>query len=82
MLRDVAADQLAVIRIDGMHCHRCEVRIQKALSEIPGVHEAEVDFNSRQASVLFDRAGVNVKQLVQAIQEAGYEAELTVVGRE
>ncbi|MGA2229316.1 MAG: heavy metal-associated domain-containing protein [Tepidisphaeraceae bacterium] len=82
MANDVAADLLAVIRIDGMHCHRCEMAIQKRLSEISGVHEAEVDFNSRQASVLFDRSTVSVEQLVDAIRDAGYQASATTVGLE
>jgi copper chaperone CopZ len=74
MGQDVAADRLAVIRIEGMHCHRCEAAIQKSLSLVPGVHEAEVDFNSGQASVLFDHSQATPQQLVEVIREAGYEA--------
>ena len=37
-----------------MHCHKCEQKIQQALSAHAGVHEVEVDFASGQASVLFD----------------------------
>jgi copper chaperone CopZ len=73
MAQETTAEQCIVIRIDGMHCHRCEAKIQKQLSEIPGVHEAEVDFNSGQASVLFDRAAVKRAQLLDAIREAGYQ---------
>jgi copper chaperone CopZ len=72
MAADVSSDQLAVIRIEGMHCHRCEQSIQKALLRTPGVHEVEVDFNSGQASVLFDRVRVGVAQLLQAVSDAGY----------
>ena len=43
---------MAIIRIEGMHCHRCEQTIQAALLRQPGVHEVEVDFNSKQASIL------------------------------
>ena len=74
MSADVARDQLAVIRIEGMHCHKCEQTIQKALSSFTGVHEVEVDFNSGQASVLFDGGAVTVKQLMQAVNDAGYRA--------
>jgi len=74
MSADFARDQLAVIRIEGMHCHKCEQTIQKALSQFPSVHEVEVDFNSGQASVLFDRGSVTVKQLMDAVNEAGYRA--------
>ncbi|MDP9172535.1 MAG: heavy-metal-associated domain-containing protein [Planctomycetota bacterium] len=65
-------DQLAVIRIEGMHCHKCENTIRKALSVYPGVHEVEVDFNSRQASVIFDKASVAMSALANAVAEAGY----------
>ena len=55
MSADVGRDQLVLIRIEGMHCHKCEQSIRQALSQYDGVHEVEVDFNSGQASVLFDR---------------------------
>jgi Cu+-exporting ATPase len=74
MSADVARDQLAVIRIEGMHCHKCEQTIQKALAEQPGVREVEVDFNSGQASVLFDRGSVSVSTLMEAVNTAGYRA--------
>jgi copper chaperone CopZ len=72
MAQDVAHDQLAVIRIEGMHCHKCEQKIQKSLLANPGVHEVEVDFNSGQASVLFDKSTVTVGQLIEAVNQAGY----------
>jgi len=74
MSADVGRDQLALIRIEGMHCHKCEQAIQKSLSRLPGVHEVEVDFNSGQASVLFDRSAVTIKQLMDGVEEAGYHA--------
>ncbi len=69
---DVGADQLAIIKIEGMHCHKCEQTVQKSLMQHPGVHEVEVDFNSAQASVLFDHNQVSVKALTEAVAEAGY----------
>ena len=74
MSTDVSRDRLALIRIEGMHCHRCEVAIQRALQKHPGVHEVEVDFNSGQASVLFDPERVKVNQLIDAVNQAGYHA--------
>jgi uncharacterized protein len=74
MPQDVGHDQLAVIRIEGMHCHKCEQALKKALSSTPGVHEVEVDFPTGQASVLFDRDSVTVKQLMDAVAAAGYRA--------
>ncbi len=74
MPADVSRDQLAVIKIDGMHCHKCEAAIQRALSANAGVHEVEVDFASGQASVLFDRESATVKQLMDSVNGAGYRA--------
>lgn len=74
MSTDVSRDQLAVIRVEGMHCHRCEETIQQALQKHPGVHEVEVDFNSGLASILFDRASVDVAQLMETVNDAGYRA--------
>jgi copper chaperone CopZ len=74
MSTDVSRDQLALIRIEGMHCHKCELSIGKALGSIRGVYEVEVDFNSGQASVLFDRGLVTIPQLMEAVTQAGYHA--------
>ena len=72
MAADVSRDQLALIRIEGMHCHKCEHAIRNALMRYPGVHEVEVDFPSGQASVLYDRDAVTVRQLTDSVSEAGY----------
>ena len=73
MPEDVGRDQLALIRIEGMHCHKCEQAISKALKSFPGVHEVEVDFPSQQASVLYDKDSVTVAQLMESISQAGYK---------
>jgi copper chaperone CopZ len=73
MPQDAGRDQLAIIKIEGMHCHKCEQGIQKSLLAQPGVHEVEVDFLSGQASVLYERNRVTVKQLLDAVASAGYE---------
>ena len=74
MSTDVDGDHFALIRIEGMHCHKCERSIQKALLQHAGVHEVEVDFNSGQASVLFERDAVSMSQLMEAVEAAGYHA--------
>jgi len=73
MAEFVGNDRLLLIKIEGMHCHKCELAIQKALTAVPGVHEVEVDFPSKQASVLFDPAKATIKQLTQAVAKTGYK---------
>ena len=74
MSADVARQQFAVIKIEGMHCHKCEQAIQKALASHPGVREVEVDFASGQASVIFDRGSVSITKLMESVNAAGYHA--------
>ena len=72
MLDNVGEDQLVLIKIEGMHCHRCEKAIQKALAIHKGVREVEVDFNSGQASVLFTKGSLSVDRLMESVGDAGY----------
>ena len=74
MSADVSRDQFAVIRVEGMHCHKCEQAIQRSLAALPGVREVEVDFASGQASVIFDRNAVSISKLMETIDAAGYHA--------
>jgi copper chaperone CopZ len=69
----VKRDQLAIVRIEGMHCHQCEKQIQQALAALPGVREVEVDFPSSQASVLYTNSRVKTDQLIETIRRAGYK---------
>ena len=71
--RNVTADRFVLIRIEGMHCHKCEQSIKKTLQRMPGAHEVEVDFASGQASVLFDPGAISIGQLIEAVKETGYK---------
>lgn len=71
----VTSDKLLLIRIEGMHCHKCEGRIQKNLAGTTGVHEVEVDFPSGQASVLFDPMAVSAETLLKVVTDTGYEVK-------
>ena len=70
--RESLRDSLLVTRVEGMHCHRCEEAIVKAVSALPGVREVEVDFATGQASVIFDARKLAGRQVIAAIESAGY----------
>ena len=73
--RSAEQDHLVLIQIEGMHCHRCEQAIQRALGSHAGVREVEVDFPSGQASVLHQRGSVSADDLMRSIDDAGYRAK-------
>ena len=72
MADNVTSDALLLLRIEGMHCHKCAQAISRSMGRIRAVHEVEVDFASGQASVLYERGGATVRQLTEAVEEAGY----------
>ena len=80
-MAETHGDQFVLIKIEGMHCHRCEQSIKKALQANPGVHEVEVDFASGQASILYDPNQVKIRQLVDTVADAGYHASGFTQGR-
>ncbi|MGA1196473.1 MAG: cation transporter, partial [Candidatus Latescibacterota bacterium] len=62
------------LAVRGMSCAACVARVEKALSAIPGVVEANVNFATHEASVRFQDVEISV--LTQAVENAGYEAQV------
>ncbi|ABC34228.1 heavy metal translocating P-type ATPase [Burkholderia thailandensis] len=59
--------------IGGMTCASCAGRVEKALSQVPGVARAAVNLATEQATVEAD-AHVDAARLIDAVQQAGYRA--------
>lgn len=62
------------LTVKGMTCAACSSRVEKALSKVQGVHQASVNLASEKAHVSFDPNQAGVQDLVQAVDNAGYEA--------
>ena len=57
------------IGVEGMSCsHSCAPYIQKKLSKIGGVLNAEVTFENKEAKVLFDKNKVSKEEIIKTIQ--------------
>jgi len=61
------------LKIQGMTCNHCVMRVAKALKAIPGVMDAKVDLQKGEAVVTYDDAKVSPEKLSFAIVEAGYQ---------
>jgi Cu+-exporting ATPase len=64
----------AHIPITGMTCATCAATIQKGLSKMPGVKQAEVNLASEKASVEYDPSRVDLAKIKQEISQLGYGA--------
>lgn len=60
------------LNITGMTCAACATRIEKGLSRMEGVKEANVNLALEQASVTYDPAAVGVNDLKNKIDSLGY----------
>jgi periplasmic mercuric ion binding protein len=67
-----AAVKTVVLAVPSMDCPVCPITVKKALKQVPGVSQANVDFAKRQATVVFDDAKTNVGALTESTRNAGY----------
>jgi len=61
--------------ITGMTCASCANRVERGLNRLDGV-TASVNYATEKASVEFDGAAVGPDALIEAVEAAGYQAEL------
>lgn len=61
------------LKIQGMTCNHCVMRVAKALTSTAGVQDAQVDLQKAQAVVTYDDAKVSLDKLSFAVVEAGYK---------
>ncbi|AOJ05675.1 copper-transporting ATPase [Burkholderia mayonis] len=68
-----AATKTLELDIDGMTCASCAGRVEKALSQVPGVARATVNLATEKATIEAD-ASLEAARLVDAVRQAGYRA--------
>lgn len=66
--------ETTTIKVGGMSCGGCVKNVTGALEGIDGVQKAEVSLEQAQAVVSFDGAKVQRADLVQAVEDAGFDA--------
>ena len=61
------------LNIEGMHCGGCVKSVTRVLTELDGVQSANVQLEGK-ANITFDENRVNVAQLIEVIEDAGFDA--------
>src|ERR1700733_3110463 len=64
------------LAISGMTCTTCAGRVERALAAVPGVRRAEVNLATQHATVEGLGGLLRPAALVEAVQDAGYDAPL------
>ncbi len=65
----------AELKIKGMTCAACSARVERKLNSTPGVFQATVNLTTEKATIQYNPLQLSVKDLINAITDAGYEAE-------
>jgi Cu+-exporting ATPase len=71
-----AAEDSVTLRIYGMTCASCTGTVERALAARAGVLDASVNLTLETASVHFDPAKVGVRDIVECVEECGFDATL------
>ncbi len=67
-----AIPKTVTLSVPTMDCPVCPITVKKALSKVPGVSQADVNFDQREATVTFDDAKTTAEALTKATKAAGY----------
>lgn len=62
------------LKVDGMTCGGCVASVTRVIEALDGVAKVAVSLEQAQVVVEADTAKVDRAQLVQAIEDAGFEA--------
>ena len=65
------------LKVTGMTCGHCVRAVTNAIGGLDGVQSTDVDLQDGRAVVVHDEAKVAASDLVSAILEEGYTAEVT-----
>lgn len=61
------------LKVEGMSCNHCKMAVEKALRGLAGVKECSVDLGNKTVMVTFDSSISSLKEIKDAISDAGYE---------
>src|SRR5436309_16064016 len=64
------------LRVTGMTCPHCQMKVEKALMGAGGVYSAVVDLSAGEAEVDFNDDAATTDQLIAAVATAGYGAKV------
>lgn len=66
----------SVFAVTGMTCGGCEVGVRRVVKKLDGVEEVEASYEAGAATVTYRAEQVTPGDIIAAIEELGYTAEL------
>lgn len=74
---EAKAEQVCLIKVDGMTCSGCEVAVKMAANRVDGVTGVKASYKEGTAEVTYDPAQTTPEAIAKAIAEnTGYKTEV------
>ncbi|OCL26535.1 copper-translocating P-type ATPase [Orenia metallireducens] len=74
--------QRETIKVTGMSCASCSAAVEKNVSKVAGVKEANVNFATEKLNVVFDDSTATLEDIKAAVKDAGYGVDDEIELRE
>lgn len=78
-MENVPAGKSIILKVKGMQCSSCSRAIETSLNSSNGVYSAAANATTGNVSVTYDPAVITVKEIVSAIEKAGFSVALSAV---
>jgi len=63
------------LKIDGMTCNSCEMRIENALHQLNGIKEVKAVYSNSIVSVVFDESLIKLEEIIETIEKLDYKVK-------
>ena len=70
---ETAKTQNATLKIGGMTCINCQIKIEKQLLKIDGIVKVKVDWEKSIAEMEFNKDLVSLEKIISEIEILGYK---------
>ena len=78
-MENVPAGKSIILKVKGMQCSSCSRAIETSLNSSNGVYSAAANATTGNVSVTYDPAVITIKEIVSAIEKAGFSVALSAV---
>lgn len=65
-----------ILKIKGMGCTSCALRIENSVKKLKGVKEIQVNFIEEKALLRYDPEIISLEKVIEKIREIGYDASI------
>jgi Copper chaperone len=66
-------NSVSIIKVNGMKCHNCVSRVEKAIRSLDGVYGVAIDLAAKTATVTYDETNISPANIAGAIGDLGYD---------